>query len=124
DYLRKAFAAEPAILPPPAETAGTRSSHHLYPLRINPEALGADIQALKQKLKEKGVTEIAHFGPMYMFRVLEQLGYDGKAALATCPNTERMFHRGYTHLPLYPLTFAQVRYMANAVLESVAELRS
>ncbi len=124
DYLRKAFAAEPAILPPPTETAGTRSSHHLYPLRINPEALGADIQALKQKLKEKGVTEIAHFGPMYMFRVLEQLGYDGKAALATCPNTERMFHRGYTHLPLYPLTFAQVRYMANAVLESVAELRS
>jgi len=123
-FLTKALAQVPGILPPPADTAETRSSHHLYPLRIDPKVLGADIRALKAKLKEKGVTEIAHFGPMYMFRVLEQLGYDRRQWRKSCPNTEYVFYQGFTHLPLYPMTREQLEYMAGAVAEAATELRA
>jgi len=121
--LNEVFADEPGILLPPKDTKTTRSCHHLYPLRIDPEVVGADIQALKAKLKEKGVTEVAHFGPMYKFDLMAQLGYDREAIARTCPNTEVSFNRCFTHLPLYPLTKAQIRYMANAVVKSVRELR-
>ncbi|MEN8256026.1 MAG: DegT/DnrJ/EryC1/StrS family aminotransferase, partial [Verrucomicrobiota bacterium] len=60
DYLRDAFAKEKGILLPPADTAKTYGSHHLFLLRIDPKRVGADIQALKRKLKEKGVTEVTH----------------------------------------------------------------
>lgn len=122
-YLTAAFAKEKGILPPPADTARTRSSHHLYPLRIDPEVVGADIQAVRRKLKEKGVTEIPHFGPMYRFQILAEYGYDSAAIAASCPQTEAVFDRGFTHLPLYPLTRAQLAYMARAVLETVRELK-
>lgn len=123
EMLNEAFADEPGILPPPRETRDTRSSHHLHLLRIDPDVVGADIQALKARLKEKGVTEVAHFGPMYKFDIVKRLGYDVEAIARTCPNTEEMFNRRYTHLPLYPLTKSQIRYTARAVVESVRELR-
>jgi len=123
DYLRAAFAEEKAILLPPEDTAKTFGSHHLFLLRIDPKRVGADIQALKKKLKEKGVTEVTHFGPLYKFNIFEQYGYDGKKIATTCPNTEEIFNRCYTHLPLYPLSMAEVKYMAKAVLESIRELK-
>lgn len=123
EYLNARFAEIPGLLPAKADTPQTRSSHHLYPLRIDPDTVGADIQALKARLKEKGVTEIAHFGPLYKFRIVEQLGYDRAAIAAACPNTEEAFGRRYTHLPLYPLSKDQLAYMADAVIESVRELR-
>ena len=123
DYLRNAFADEKGILLPPADTAKTYSSHHLFLLRIDPEVVGADMQALKRKLKEKGVTEVTHFGPLYKFNIFKQFGYDEKKIARTCPRTEDTFSRAYTHLPLYPLTMPQVRYMAKATLESIRELK-
>jgi perosamine synthetase len=122
-FLRDAFAGEPVIIPPPVDTGDTRSSHHLFPLRVDPSGLRGDIQALKTKLKEKGVTEIAHFGPLYKFEAMRKFGYDAAAIGATCPQTEEMFNRAYTHLPLYPLTQNQLAYMAEAVLDAVGELK-
>jgi dTDP-4-amino-4,6-dideoxygalactose transaminase len=123
EFLTAAFRQVPGILPPPADTALTRSSHHLYPLRIDPKIVGADIQAVRRKLKEKGVTEIPHFGPMYRFHILKELGYNGDKIAQTCPKTEQVFNHGFTHLPLYPLTKTELRFLAKAVIESVQELR-
>jgi len=121
--LREAFAGESLILPPPADTEETRSSHHLYPLQIDHRGLRGDIQTVKAKLKERGVTEIAHFGPLYKFRAMASFGYDAAAIAATCPKTEELFAHGYTHLPLYPLTDDQIYYMAETVLSIVRELK-
>ena len=123
DYLRNAFADEKGILLPPADTARTFSSHHLFLVRIDPDVVGADIQALKRKLKEKGVTEVAHFGPLYKFNIFKKFGYNSNRIARECPKTEDIFNRGYTHLPLSPLTMAEVKYMAKAVLESIRELK-
>ena len=75
-----------------------------------------------KKLAEKGLTNITHFGPMYRFRIMAELGYDENAIAETCPNTEKMFYSAYTHLPLYPLTREQLEYQAAAVVEAVREL--
>jgi perosamine synthetase len=123
-FLTRELAGEPGLLPPPREPRGTRSSCHLYLLRVDPKVLRADIQALKAKLKEKGVTQIPHFGPLYRFDIVRRLGYDPEAIAKTCPRTEEAFDHGFTHLPLYPLTRGQLRYMAEAVKASARELRA
>jgi dTDP-4-amino-4,6-dideoxygalactose transaminase len=96
---------------------------HLYLLQINPDKAGGDIQVLKKKLEEKGVTNIPHFGPLYYFDILRELGYDREAIAATCPVCEEVFNRRFTHLPIYGLTKNQLDYMADAILESVAEMQ-
>ena len=124
EYMNAVLADEPGILIEKPDTADYQSAHHLYLLRIDPEVVGADIQALKAKLTEKGLTPITHFGPMYRFNVLKSLGYDEDAIAATCPVTEKLFYSGYTHLPLYPLTQDQIEFQAQTVIEAVRELKA
>jgi len=107
----------------PMDHGKTRGTHHLYLLQIDPDEVGADVQALKRKLQARGVTQIAHFAPLYKFQILRQLGYDTAAIQASCPACEDLFTRRFTHLPLYVLTPEQVDYLAAAVIESVDELR-
>ncbi|HDY65926.1 MAG TPA: DegT/DnrJ/EryC1/StrS family aminotransferase [Phycisphaerae bacterium] len=123
EYLNRRFAKDPAIIIPPPDTKSTRSTHHLYLLRIDHEKLGADVQLLKKKLSARGVTQIPHFGPLYKFSIMRQLGYDTKAIEASCPNTEMVFNHQFTHLPLYDFSKADLKYLADAVLESVHEMR-
>ena len=54
----------------------------------------------------------------------KQLGYDTASIRASCPRAEDVFANRFTHLPLYGLTAAQIRYLGDAVIESVAELRA
>ena len=79
---------------------------------------------LKKKLEEKGVTQIAHFGPLYRFQVVADMGYDQEEIAKTCPVCEEVFYKRFTHLPLYGLSDEQLQYMADAVLESVAEMQA
>jgi dTDP-4-amino-4,6-dideoxygalactose transaminase len=123
EYMNGVLAEEDGILPEKADTANTYSTHHLYLLRINPKKAGGNIQALKKKLTEKGLTCITHFGPMYRFNIMKQFGYDENKIAETCPVTEDMFHNCYTHLPLYPLTRKQLEYQARAVVEAVREMK-
>ena len=123
EYMNGVLGSEDGILIERADTAETYGTHHLYLLRIDPAKIGGDIQALSRKLAEKGLTNITHFGPMYRFRIMKELGYDENAIAATCPNTERMFYHSYTHLPLYPLTQEQIEYQAKAVVEAVREMK-
>ncbi|MBR7128094.1 MAG: DegT/DnrJ/EryC1/StrS family aminotransferase [Lentisphaeria bacterium] len=123
EYMNKVLSQEEGILVEKADTADTYGTHHLYLLRIDPEVVGGNIQTLSKKLQEKGLTNITHFGPMYRFKIMKDLGYDEEAIAKTCPNTEKMFYHSYTHLPLYPLTREQLEYQAQAVVEAVREMK-
>jgi dTDP-4-amino-4,6-dideoxygalactose transaminase len=93
-------------------------------LQLDPEAAGGTIQDLKPKLAARGIANIPHFAPLYKFALMRELGYDADAIARTCPNAEEAYNRRFTHLPLYPLTRAQLRYMAEAVKASARELRA
>lgn len=124
EYTNSVLAEEDGILVERQDTPDTYGTHHLYLLRIDPQKIGGDIRVLEKKLKEKGLTNITHFGPMYRFQVMKDLGYDEDAIAATCPVTERMFYTSYTHLPIYNLTQEQIEYQAQAIVESVREMKS
>ncbi len=123
EFMNAVLGEEPGIMVEKPDTADTYGTHHLYLLRIDPARVGGDIQQLSAKLQAKGLTNITHFGPMYRFNLMRQLGYDENAIAATCPVTEKMFYSEYTHLPLYPLTREQLEYQARAVVEAVRELK-
>ena len=122
-YMTKRLSGNPAILPQDMGSKEVVPSFHLYLLQIDPAKAGGDIQVLKKKLEDKGVTNIPHFGPLYRFDVLRSLGYDADAIAATCPVCEEVFYHRFTHLPIYGLSMDQLAYMADAVLESVAEMQ-
>ncbi len=124
EYLNKRFAENDALIPQPLGDDKTVPTLHLYLLQLDPEKAGGDIQVFKKKLAAKGVTEIAHFGPLYRFKVVEDMGYNPDEIAKTCPNCEEVFYHRYTHLPLYGLSDEQLEYMADAVLESVAEMQA
>ena len=88
-----------------------------------PWELEQEREEAKRKLDEKGVTNIPHFGPLYRFAAVKQMGLDPEAAAKSCPVCERVFDRCFTHLPIYGLTEDQLKYMADAILESVKEMQ-
>ena len=124
EYLNKRFAACDAIIPQDLGNDDIKPTFHLYLLQIDPAKAGGDIQTLKKKLEEKSVTNIPHFGPLYRFKVVSDMGYDADEIAKSCPVCEEVFYKRFTHLPLYGLTDEQLEYMADAVLESVAEMQA
>ncbi|HUW57036.1 MAG TPA: DegT/DnrJ/EryC1/StrS family aminotransferase [Planctomycetota bacterium] len=123
-YLTRRFRKEEGLIPPPGDTAKIKSTHHLYLLRVDPEKVGADVQVLKKKLSDRGVVNVPHFAPLYKFSIMKQLGYDTRRIEKTCPVAERVFRHEFTHLPLYDLSPAQLRYMADAVIDSLNEMKN
>ena len=122
-YLNERFAEDDAIIPQGMGGADVSPTFHLYLLQIDPKKAGGDIQELKKRLTEKGVTNIPHFGPLYRFKVVEDMGYDIDAIAKSCPVCEDVFYRRFTHLPIYGLSEEQLGYMADAVLVSIQEMR-
>lgn len=123
EYLNSRFAGNDAIIPQLLGDDEIKPTFHMYLLQIDPAKAGGDIQTLKKKLEQKGVTNIPHFGPLYRFKVVSDMGYDVDAIAKTCPNCEEIFYRRFTHLPLYGLSDDQLKYMADAILESVKEMQ-
>ena len=123
EYLTTRFEECDAIIPQLLDTEDIKPTYHMYLLQIDPAKAGGDIQVLKQKLAEKGVTQIAHFGPLYRFKIVQDMGYDSDEIAKTCPVCEEVFYKRFTHLPLYGLSKEQIEYMADAVLESVREMQ-
>ena len=123
EYLTRRFSECDAILPQQIGDDGTRPSFHMYLLQIDPARAGGDVQTLRRKLEEKGVTNIPHFGPLYHFDILRTFGYDEAEIAATCPVCEEVFTHRFTHLPVYGLTEEQLIYMADAVLASIGEMQ-
>lgn len=123
EYLNRRFAENDAIIPQQLGDDDIKPTFHMYLLQIDPQKAGGDIQALKQKLEEKGVTNIPHFGPLYRFKVVSDMGYNPEEIAKACPVCEEVFYHRFTHLPLYGLSESQLIYMADAILESVAEMQ-
>ena len=124
EYLTGRFAENDAIIPQLLDTEDIKPTYHMYLLQIDPAKAGGDIQVLKKKLEERGVTQIAHFGPLYRFKIVQDMGYDSDEIAKTCPNCEEVFYKRFTHLPLYGLSKEQLKYMADAVLDAVAEMQA
>ena len=124
EYLNSRFADCDAIIPQDLGSEDIKPTFHLYLLQIDPAKAGGDIQTLKRKLEEKSVTNIPHFGPLYRFQIVADMGYDVDAIAAACPVCEEVFYHRFTHLPLYGLSEEQLAYMADAVLESIAEMQA
>ena len=122
-YLTARLSADPALTSQDMGSDNIKPTFHLYRLLIDPVLAGGDVQTFKRKLSDKGVTTIPHFGPLYRFHVAAAFGYDGDAIAKTCPVCEEVFDHRFTHFPIYGLTQEQLAYMADAILESVAEMR-
>ncbi|MDD2455090.1 MAG: DegT/DnrJ/EryC1/StrS family aminotransferase [Kiritimatiellae bacterium] len=123
-YMTKRLSGIPGIIPQDLGNEKVKLTFHLYQLQIDPKIVKGDVQLLKKKLEEKGVTNIPHFGPIYRFSAAIGKGFDEKKIAATCPMTEYVFDKCYTHLPIYGLTKAQLAYMADAIIASVAEMKA
>ena len=124
EYLTRRLSENEAIIPQLLDTDEIKSTHHLYLLQIDPKKANGNIQVLKKKLEDRGITNIPHFGPLYKFDILKKLGYDTKKIEKSCPNTEELFNNRFTHLPVYGLSEEQLAYMADNVLEAVAEMQA
>jgi len=122
-YLNSRFAGNDAIIPQDLGNENIKPTFHLYLLQIDPAKAGGDVQILKKKLEEKSVTNIPHFGPLYRFQIVQDMGYNADEIAKTCPVCEEVFYKRFTHLPLYGLSDEQLEYMADAVLEAVAEMQ-
>lgn len=122
-YLSRRFKNVEGIITPPLDDDKTKSTYHLYLLQVDPAKVGGNSQALKKKLAARGVVQIPHFAPLYKFSIMRQLGYDTKAIEQTCPVAEEAFQNRFTHLPLYDLDQSQLKYMADAVINSVKEMK-
>jgi dTDP-4-amino-4,6-dideoxygalactose transaminase len=122
EYLNKRFSNVPGLVTPLLDSAEIKSTHHLYLLQVDPAKAGGDIQKLKEKLSARGVVSLPHFAPLYKFEVMRQLGYDTAAIEASCPNAEEVFTRRFTHLPLYDFTPAQLKLLADLVIDAVEEM--
>ena len=123
-YMTERLTGVPGVMPQLLGDADHKPTFHLYQLQVDPAAAGGDVQTLKAKLEEKGVTNIPHFGPIYRFAAAIGKGFDEAAIAKTCPVTEEVFDRRYTHLPIYGLTEEQLKYMADAIIASVEEMRA
>ena len=121
-YLKRRFQKIEGIIPQLMDDKKVKLTYHLYLLQVDPDTIGGDIQVLKKKLTARGVVQIPHFAPLYKFSIMRQLGYNTNAIARTCPVTEEVFTRRFTHLPLYDFTQEQLKYMAEMVIESVAEM--
>ena len=125
EYLNKRLAVCDAIIPCKLDDENVKPTYHMYLLQIDPAKAGGTIQTLKKKLEEKGVTSIPHFGPLYRFNVVHTImGIDPDEVAKTCPVCEEVFYKRFTHLPLYGLDEEQLVYMADAILEAVAEMQA
>ena len=77
-YMTKRLSGIAGIKPQMLGDKDHVPTFHLYQLQIDPKVVGGDVQALKAKLEQKGVTNIPHFGPIYRFAATIGKGFDEK----------------------------------------------
>ncbi len=106
-----AFAASDALIPYSIKEG--ISAWHLYPLKINPEALTISRDEFIMKLEERGIKTSVHFIPLYRFSYfMNKYGNQEKYF----QNCEWIFAREIS-LPIFPsMTDEQVDYVIESVL--------
>lgn len=96
------------------------SSWHLYPLKLNLEALKIDRNGFIEELKNRGIGTSVHFIPLYRFTYYkERFGYTPQ----DFPNSEWVFERVLS-LPIYPgMTEEEIDYVIENVVDIVRTYR-
>ena len=96
------------------------SSWHLYPLKLNLEALKIDRNRFIEELKKRGIGTSVHFIPLYRFTYYkEKFGYTPQEF----PNSEWIFERVLS-LPIYPgMTEEEIDYVIENVVDIVKTYR-
>ncbi|HOK56663.1 MAG TPA: DegT/DnrJ/EryC1/StrS family aminotransferase [bacterium] len=123
EYLNERFKNVKGIVIPPLDDKKIKSTHHLYLFQVDPGVLNGDIQKVKEKMGEKGITQIPHFAPLYRFSIMKQLGYDTEKIKETCPNAEEVFLHRFTHLPLYDFKKVDLKYMSDTIIKIIKEMQ-
>jgi len=96
------------------------SAYHLYPLKLNLDALKIDRDRFIEELKQRGVYASVHFIPIYRFSYYrERYGYRPEKY----PVSEWIFNRVLS-LPLYPsMELYEVEYVIDKVLDIIKKYR-
>ncbi len=94
-------------------------SWHLYPLKLNIEALKIGRDEFIEALKEKGVGTSVHFIPLYRFTYYRDLGFRRE----DYPESEWVFERSLS-LPIFPgMTDGETDYVIESVIDLVKKHR-
>lgn len=98
------LASMPIVLP--QQMKETRSSYHLYPIRINDEACGMSQKFIYNRLQQNGIAANVHYIPVHLHPYYKKLGFKIKSF----PEAE-IFFKEVISLPIFPEleTFNQLR---------------
>ncbi len=98
---------------PYAQMPGRGYAWHLYPLKLDLDALRLNRDRFIIELKERGIGTSVHFIPLYRFSFYRRLGY----AAASYPESEWIFERVLS-LPIFPgMSDEEVSYVIECVLD-------
>jgi perosamine synthetase len=111
----EAFAAEPR-LEVPTIMEGCETAWHVYPLRLNLEALSITRSEMIEKLKARGIGTSVHFIPLHMHPYYKNTyGYREE----DFPVASKQYQR-YLSLPIFPgMTVSQIVYVIENILEII-----
>lgn len=116
---REAFSGHPA-LEIPVERPQVEHAWHLYPLRLNPQALTIDRSRFIEELDRLNIGTSVHFIPIHLHPYYrDKYGYKPEDFPVAYHNYRRLFS-----LPLYPsLTAEDVEDVTGAVLEVASRFK-
>ncbi len=110
----QAFAGEKGLLPYQVKSDRT-SAWHLYPIRLNLEALNCSRDRFAEELKGRGIGISVHFIPLYHFTYYQKNGYSP----AGYAQSEWVFERNLS-LPIFPgMTEEEIDHVIEGVLSSL-----
>lgn len=109
-----AFAALPVLTP--WQHPDTRSSYHLYPIRVRQDQCGKTQRQVYAALHQAGIQANLHYIPVHRQPYYEAKGFRA----GYCPEAER-YHRETITLPMFPgLTPEQQEHVIQAVTEALS----
>jgi dTDP-4-amino-4,6-dideoxygalactose transaminase len=102
----------------PAQTNyASKSSHHIYPVRIDYSKLGISRAELMLKLLESGIGSQVHYIPIPMQPYYQKMGYE----IESIPESMAFYNEALS-IPLFPnLSVRSQRFVARTLKEIVKD---
>tara|TARA_Y100001934_G_scaffold218296_1_gene259318 strand:+ start:25 stop:768 length:744 start_codon:yes stop_codon:yes gene_type:complete len=97
---------------PPWQSPDTRSSYHLYPVRVRKIECGKTQRQVHEALWKEGIRVNVHYIPVYRQPYFERMGFEK----GYCPEAEK-YYKETISLPMYPSLSADKQEKVIAVLE-------
>lgn len=109
----KNFSNLPIILP--HQISASKSSYHLYPVRIRESLFGKNQKKFDKFMNDHGISVNLHYIPVYRQPYYENMGF--KAGY--CPEAE-LFHKEVVSLPIFPgMTECDLKRVIEVVEKSI-----